>query len=378
MLPGRTAGKSFRTHLWNISEEMMVSVGLHSNLYCFPYSMNSPTQGSQPWKAVTTLPGFICCPWNALSLLPDMDGQPLQCLFKSSTLHRYTLDTLAGCGILSWKRFFIFCAFWFAFSEAGIIAFASPSCLPPELHLCLYVWERDRNAHPPLSLFCTIFFTISPGTEKMHCCYTIITQAWQFNVLLLLSKVEMDENKQQNTPTFTNLHKPEYVPMWKLPLSTKMLCDQLTKLTACNSWSCYCRATNFIFIWRIEKIIHYTSGCTNTVTWHLRDLIKEENLGKNLIQHAHMKWLAKRIAVIPLLTKRAQNLLGRMLETKEVEVRSGFSSPSLCGWFSSLFLFFLPLPHQGNSSPGNLGLYLSRILPQDKNQSSDPREWFHP
>lgn len=58
-----------------------------------------------------------------------------------------------------------------------------------------------------------------------------------------------------------------------------------------------------------------------------------------------------------------------MPETTEVELRSGFSSPSM--W---LVLIPIPLPHQGNSSPGNLGLYLSRILPQDKNQSSDQRE----
>lgn len=65
-----------------------------------------------------------------------------------------------------------------------------------------------------------------------------------------------------------------------------------------------------------------------------------------------------------------------MPETKKVELGSEFSSSSLLVWSSSLFLFCLLLPHQGNSSQSNLGLYLSRILPQDKNQSSDRENDF--
>lgn len=84
--------------------------------------------------------------------------------------------------------------------------------------------------------------------------------------------------------------------------------------------------------------------------------------------------VGKKNGSVCIAHQKSSKLLGRTRETKQVELGSGFSSSSLHVWPSFLFLFFLPLPHQGNSSRGNLGLYLSRILPPDKNQSSDLRE----
>lgn len=289
-LPGRTAGKSYRRHLQNISEEITISVGLHSNLYCFPYSMNSPRQGSHPWKAETTFPGFICCPWNALGLLPDTDGQPLQSLLISSTLPRYTLNTLAGYEISSWKHLFIFVqkilsyGFRFTFSEAGIIVIDSPSFLFHLNYTYVYMYRRETEK-------CATSFSSLLHHFLFLCSLTRNTDALLLHYNHSGMTIQCPVTLEQNG----NWVKTSSRIQWSLKISTshsmflsgnchspqKSIVVNWQVLTVSNSWSYYSRATNFIFRLYVEKKNklykwmyihrHLTPLC-------LQSLIKEEKL----------------------------------------------------------------------------------------------------
>lgn len=207
---------------------------------------------------------YMDSPYKACSNQAHCTGTPLRHSLDGKFCHKNTSS-------FSCRKFF-FMGFDLLFQKLGLLSLPLPpfcSTWIASAFICMR--ERQRNAHPPFSPFCTIFFFFSvwPGTQKMHSGYIIITHAWQFNVPLLLSKMEIgwkqaakytDLYKSPQARVCPHLetaspHKKSYVINWQV-------------LTVSNSWSCYSRATNFIFIWCIEKIIYCTSGCTNTVTWH--------------------------------------------------------------------------------------------------------------
>lgn len=193
----------------------------------------------------------------------------------------------------------LFYGFWFAFSEAGIIAIASPSFL---FHLnCTYVYMYGREREKcPLSFFSLLhhlfLFSLTRNTEDAlllhnHSCMTIqcpATLEQNGSWAKTSSKIHwsLRISTSQNMSPSGNCLSPQksFVINWQV-------------LTVSNSWKLLFQSNQLHFYmtyWKTNTLHKWLYEHCHLTPLCLQGLIKEEKLEKIFIQHTQTKWLAKK------------------------------------------------------------------------------------
>lgn len=209
---------------------------------------------------------------NLVCSLTEMDSPCKACSNEAHCTGTHLTQSLAVKYFFIFMQKISFYGFWCAFSEAGIVVIASPSCL---FHLnCIYVYMYGRQTEKFPSSFFLPFAPFSFSFESHRNTEDALLLHHNHSGMTIQCPAILEQNGNW-VKTSSRIH-------WPLQISTsqsmspsgnclspqKCFVINWQILTVSNSRRYYSRAINFIFIWCIEKIIRYTSACTNTVTWH--------------------------------------------------------------------------------------------------------------